>query len=81
MFDSKEKREARERLVRFKRAFSSPEGKEVLLDLMNHFYILRPHDGDPYKEGQRSVVLFILNQAKVKIEDYDKLLEGKDAET
>lgn len=67
----------RARIVAYKRAFGTQDGKEVLFDLMNKFHILNAHDGDPYKEGQRSVVLEILSRTKLNLAAYDKLLEGE----
>lgn len=75
---SKQAEEQRERILTFKRVFSSPEGKTVLTELMNRFHVLNTHKGDPFKEGERSAVLWILSQAKINVEELDKLLEGKD---
>lgn len=77
IFETKKMKEQRERMIRFKRVFSTEEGQEVLYHLMNTFHILQTHKGDPFAEGQRSVVLHILNQAKINIEAYDKLLSGE----
>lgn len=74
---SKETNEQRERVINFKRTFATPEGKAVLFDLMNRFHILNQHDGDPLKEGQRSVVLFIMSQTNINIQTLDALLKGE----
>lgn len=64
-------------IISYKRIFGSPEGKEILFDLMNRFHVLNGHNGDAIKEGQRSAVLFILAQCHIKLEDFDKLLNGE----
>jgi len=74
---NKETNEQRERVINFKRTFATPEGKGVLFDLMNRYHLLNSHDGDPYKEGQRSVVLFIMAQTNINIQTLDQLLKGE----
>lgn len=76
IFGNKRDQEQRDRLVAYKHVFSTPHGKTVLHDLMNHYHILNHHTGDVFAEGQRSVVLGILAQLKITLEDFDKLLEG-----
>ncbi len=66
----------RELIITYKRAFGSSEGKEVLFDLMNRFYILNGHGGDPRKEGQREAVLWILSQCNINLAEFDRLLKG-----
>lgn len=69
--------EQRERILQYRRVFGSEEGQMILRDLMNNFHILNSHKGDMFKEGQRSVVLHILNQNNVDINEYDKLIKGE----
>lgn len=66
----------RDRIITFKRVFGTPEGHEALFELMNRYHILEAHDGDPFAEGQRSVILFILQQTHVNLQEFDKLLKG-----
>lgn len=63
------------RIQLYKRVFGTKEGKEILLDLMNRFYINDNFEGD-IGEGKRRVVSFILKQAKYKIDDLDRLMAG-----
>lgn len=70
----------RQRIITFKRVFGSPEGKEVLFELMNRFHILSSHGGDPLKEGQRSVVLEILSLANMNLAQFDQMLKGESGE-
>lgn len=69
-------KEQRERIILFKRVFGSHEGREVLCELMDKYHVIRPHDGDAYKEGQRSVVLEIMKRANMDMAAFDKLLKG-----
>lgn len=72
----------RQKAILYKRLFGSPEGKEVLIDLMNRFYVLNPL---PFTdalllaraEGHRVVILDLLSRAHVNIEELDKLLRGE----
>jgi len=73
----KSDKEQRQRIIQYKRTFGSPEGKAVLFDLMNKFHVLNAHKGDPYAEGQRSVVLWIMSQSNINLEAFDKLLKGE----
>ena len=70
--------EQRNKVINYKRVFGTPEGKEVLYDLINNHYVLSTHKGDAYCEGQRKVVLEILNKCNVNIEAFDKMLKGED---
>lgn len=72
----------RQRAVNYKRFFGSPEGRDVLFDLMNRYHILNPSPGkDAHElavaEGQRRVVLYILSQANVDLVQLDKILKGE----
>lgn len=66
----------KDRVVAYKHAFSTEQGKIVRNDLMNKFHVLNSHKGDPFAEGQRSVVLFILQQMHVNLEELDNILNG-----
>lgn len=67
----------RQRIINYKKFFLSPEGKDVLFDLMNRYHILNSHAGDAFKEGQRSVVLHILKETNTDLAVLDKLLRGE----
>lgn len=67
----------RDLVISYKRVFGTPEGKEVLFDLMNRHHILNPHDGSPKAEGQRSVVLGIMKKCNINLADFDRLLKGE----
>ena len=73
MFINKEQRDL---LIAYKKTFGTVEGKAVLHDLMNQFYVLHGHGGDPISEGKREAVLHIMRKCKIKIEQFDKMLEG-----
>ena len=44
----------------YKKVFSTPEGKEVLADLIMTGYVLESTEGDLLKEGARKAILRIL---------------------
>ena len=67
----------RQKMILYEKLFSSSDGHEVLLDLMNRFHVLNSHGGDNLKEGQRSVVLDIMARASVDLVQFDKLLKGE----
>lgn len=68
---------AREKVIAYKKVFGGDDGREVFFDLMNKFHVLNSHGGDAYKEGQRSVVLWIMSQAHCDLAQLDKLLKGE----
>jgi len=67
----------RQKVINYKKFFSSEDGKDVIIDLMDKYYILHSHDGSIFSEGQRSVVLYILKQANMDMVMFDKLLKGE----
>ena len=67
----------RDSIVNYKRVFGTPEGKQVLFDLMNRHHILNSHKGDVFSEGQRSVVLQIMSQCNIDLAEFDRLMEGQ----
>jgi len=73
--DKKQEEQQRQRFVLYKQVFLEDRGREVLRNLMNSFYVLNPHAGDAYKEGQRSVVLHILHNCHINIDRFDALIE------
>lgn len=76
MIFGKKAQEQRDKIISYKRVFDSPEGKQVLFDLMNKFHILNSHGGDTIQEGQRSVVLWIMQQCNINLAQFDALLKG-----
>lgn len=77
IFKSKEKTELRERILAYKAAFSTDQGRAVLYDLMNRYHILNAHNGDAFKEGQREVVLYIMSQANLNLRAFDELMKDE----
>lgn len=74
--------EARDRLIQYKKTFSSVEGRAVFLDLMNRYHMINKLPGKTDREaniseGERNVVCWIGSQIGFKIEDFDKLLRGE----
>ena len=64
----------------FKEVFSGEEGKDVLAMLANaHFVFKTSHSKDPYtsawQEGQRTVVLEIINLVNVDLEAIRKRID------
>lgn len=78
---SKRENEQRERVIAYKRAFGGAEGKTVLFHLMNTYHVLNTHDGNPYSEGQRSVILEILRNVNINLVEFDKLLRSENEPT
>ena len=83
--DDEKKRleDQRQKAISFKRFFGTEEGREVMFDLMNKFYLINPlpDTNDPMDlaraEGKRDVVLYLLGRARVNLEELDKLLKGE----
>jgi hypothetical protein len=69
--------EQRDLIIAFKHVFITTMGRKVLFDLLNRFHVLNSHKGDSFSEGQRSVVLYILQQNHINLDDFDKLLKGE----
>lgn len=73
----------RERILNYKKFFGEAHGKEVMIDLMNKFYILSPlpESSDPLAlaraEGKREVVLYLLSRANMDMNQLDKILKGE----
>jgi len=65
----------RDKFILYKQVFLTEQGKEVLRNLMDNFHILNSHNGDAYKEGQRSVVLYILQNCNMNIDRFDQLVK------
>lgn len=72
----------RQKVISYKKFFGSPEGQEVMLDLMNRFYILTPlpQAGAEFErgiaEGKRQAVLHLLGQAHMDMAQFDRVLKG-----
>ncbi len=74
----------RQKIIEYKKFFSSEEGKSILFDLMNRYYVLNPLPTDgrtefqvARAEGQRTVVIDILTRCNVDMAQFDKLLKGE----
>jgi len=67
----------RQRVIAYKKVFGSPEGREVLFDILNRYHVLNGHDGSLLKEGQRTVALHILSQCAIDMAQFEKLLRGE----
>lgn len=80
IFGKKRAQEQRDRIVAYKRVFGADGGRDVLYDLMNRFHILNPHDGSPGKEGERRVVLHILQQLNINLAEFDRMLKSEEYE-
>lgn len=66
------------KITEYQEVFGSDVGKRILYDLMKRFHILGPSyvigdsQSTSYNEGQRSVVLHLMNQMMI---DPEKLME------
>lgn len=58
----------------YQKVFNTPEGKIVLMDLMNKNYILNSHKGEPLAEGRRAAILDIMHFCNINISEFNKLL-------
>ena len=70
----------KEKRTRFKEVFSGEEGQDVLAALANaHFVFRTSHSNDPYtsawQEGQRTVVLEIINLVGADLESIRKRID------
>ncbi len=70
----------------YKEIFNTPGGKRVLWDLMQEHYVIAPtFDGCEalemaYREGQRNVVLRILQLMKIDVRKLAEALEEREKE-
>lgn len=75
---------AKARIATYHQVFNSPQGKRVLLDLMNQHYVLRStivkddFVSLEYQEGQRAVVLRILALLKINPNEMFELMQNAD---
>lgn len=73
--------EQRQKAINFKKFFGDEAGREVMLDLMNKFFISTPETESPIVlarlAGRRDVVEYLLGRANVKMEELDKILKGE----
>lgn len=68
-------------MLSYKKFFSSPEGKDVLFDLINKFNGINKIQGQSDSEkfeaiGAQGVVFYILGKTKMDVAHYDKMLNG-----
>lgn len=72
----------RQKVIAFKRFFGSEHGREVMLDLMNKYYMLNPIpklDSEFERgrcEGGRDAVLYILSLAQTDLAHLEKIIKG-----
>ena len=76
---SEQDKKAEESAIKFKKLFGTEEGKEVLDLLFSQFVASGTYSEDPYlmyfREGQRDVVRFIMNQVDIDLEKQRKQYE------
>jgi hypothetical protein len=86
IFEADEKKrleDQRQKAICFKQFFGTEQGREVMTDLMNKYYILNPlpETEDALAlaraEGKRDVVLYLLGRARVDLADLDRILKGE----
>ncbi len=77
MFFKKRTDQQRDTIVSYKQTFGTDAGKQTLFDLMNRFHMLNSHKGDPYLEGQRSVILYIIQNCHINLAELDTMLKGE----
>lgn len=72
----------KQKIIAFKKFFAENEGREIFIDLMNRFHVLNPTpkadcDFDRgVAEGQRRVVLHIMNLFYTDLAQFEKILKG-----
>lgn len=70
----------RQKVINYKKTFATPDGREVLFDLMNRYFIL---EGVPEGDrairclGQNDVAKYILKMANIDLVEFEKLLKGE----
>jgi len=80
-FGKKDSKKIADMMIKYRKVFSSDDGKEVLKDLMKVAHVLdcTYYSGDPhetaYREGERSIVLRILKTINTDPEQVLKMLE------
>lgn len=72
----KKESEYKQDIAAMKRAFGTPEGKRAFAYLCNKFHFLNTHGGDPFKEGQRSVLLEIIKLREMDLERLEAIFQG-----
>lgn len=76
----KEAEEKRQIMIKYQRVFGSPEGKEVLMDILNRNFFVSPTGGDPVKAGQRDAVMGIVAMCSMNVvKAYDEFIRGEQA--
>lgn len=67
----------RDRIIRFKKVFGTPEGKEVLFDILDRCHVLDTQELSPFEQGKRSIGLRIVTDLNINLADFDRLLKGE----
>lgn len=70
----------RQRFIKYRRVFGSPEGQEVLSDILNSCFVLETRKLDDFEQGKRSVALKILTDIHMNLADFERLLKGEGIE-
>lgn len=72
----------RQKVIAFKQFFGTDQGRVVMLDIMNRYFILNPvpiainQFQQGVYEGQRQVVLHLLGLANTDLAQFEKILKG-----
>ena len=71
----------RQKFILYKQVFGTPQGKEVIIDLMDKFFILNPlPSGTEWErgvaEGKRQCALFVVSQVNMDLAALDKIIKG-----
>ena len=75
-FEKTRSSEYRNTIIRYKKVFTSEEGARVLEEMKIKYHWFSTHGGDPFKEGQRSVMCDLDAFINSHMEDVDKKLRG-----
>jgi hypothetical protein len=73
---------ARQKVISFKRFFGPEYARDVMLDLINRYYVLNPIPKCENEfergrcEGQRDAVLYMLGMAHTDLGQLEKILKG-----
>lgn len=80
---TKQLEDQRQRIISFKKFFGTDEGREVMSDLINRYYLLNglPKTTSEIElaraAGAHDVVCYLLGRANVRMEELDRILKGE----
>ncbi len=71
----------RQKIITYKQFFESPNGRVVLIDLMDRFSLAFSLKADPSFSsdrvlGRNDVIAYILNQTEMPMDQFDKIVKG-----